>query len=137
MRHLLLAAAALLLSSLSAQAQVEPQFTKELTSNAPGSSDLLLPLVEVLPVRLQLIDVGAGLVFEFRAAAIERGSVAGVFFERLLQRAFAFGKRLLELLEPLLFGLVECLSFGQQGDAGRSLAIPLRLRLSLLFQSLG
>lgn len=43
MRRLLLAAAALLLSSLSAQAQVEPQFTKELTSNAPGSSDLLLP----------------------------------------------------------------------------------------------
>ena len=43
MRHLLLAAAALFLSSLSAQAQVEPQFTKELTSNAPGSSDLLLP----------------------------------------------------------------------------------------------
>lgn len=43
MRHLLLAAATLLLSSLSAQAQVEPQFTKELTSNAPGSSDLLLP----------------------------------------------------------------------------------------------
>lgn len=43
MRHLLLAVAALFLSSLSAQAQVEPQFTKELTSNAPGSSDLLLP----------------------------------------------------------------------------------------------
>lgn len=43
MRHLLLAAATLFLSSLSAQAQVEPQFTKELTSNAPGSSDLLLP----------------------------------------------------------------------------------------------
>lgn len=43
MRHLLLAAATLILSSLSAQAQVEPQFTKELTSNAPGSSDLLLP----------------------------------------------------------------------------------------------
>jgi OOP family OmpA-OmpF porin len=43
MRHLLLAAAALFLSSLSAQAQVDPQFTKELTSNAPGSSDLLLP----------------------------------------------------------------------------------------------
>ncbi len=43
MRHLLLAAAALFLSSLSAQAQVEPQFTKELTTNAPGSSDLLLP----------------------------------------------------------------------------------------------
>ena len=43
MRHLLLAAVALFLSSLSAQAQVEPQFTKELMSNAPGSSDLLLP----------------------------------------------------------------------------------------------
>lgn len=43
MRRLLLAAATLFLSSLSAQAQVDPQFTKELTSNAPGSSDLLLP----------------------------------------------------------------------------------------------
>jgi len=42
MRRLLLAAA-FCLSALSAQAQVDARFTKELTSNAPGSSDLLLP----------------------------------------------------------------------------------------------
>ena len=41
MRLLLIAAVALLASA--AQAQVDPQFTKELTSNAPGSGDQLLP----------------------------------------------------------------------------------------------
>jgi outer membrane protein OmpA-like peptidoglycan-associated protein len=43
MRLLAGAAALALVAAASAQAQVEPQFTKELSSNAPGSGDQLLP----------------------------------------------------------------------------------------------
>lgn len=43
MRPLLLAAAAVSLFATAVQAQVDARFTKELTSNAPGSGDVLLP----------------------------------------------------------------------------------------------
>lgn len=39
----LLAAVLILLTSAAAQAQVDPRFTRELASNAPGSSDQLMP----------------------------------------------------------------------------------------------
>lgn len=56
----LVVAAALCFAAVTAQAQVDPRFTKELTSNAPGSGDVLLPryagsfiLAQTKPARAQ------------------------------------------------------------------------------------